>query len=69
MGQQLERQFYLAADCQRISGLAESTFRYWASINKGPKSIRLGRRRVWPVKEFHEWLAEQGADLAESTSA
>jgi hypothetical protein len=55
----MERQFYFAADCARISGLPESTFRYWPSVGKGPRSFLLGRRRVWPIEEFHAWLVEQ----------
>jgi prophage regulatory protein len=55
----MERKFYFAEQCEELTGLLESTFRYWASVGKGPTSFLLGRRRVWPVDDFHKWLNEQ----------
>lgn len=48
-------------DLERLTGTAASTWRYWAHIGTGPKSFKLGRRRVWRRSEVLRWLAEQEA--------
>ncbi|WP_369816633.1 helix-turn-helix transcriptional regulator [Mycobacterium sp. E740] len=48
-------------DLERLTGTAASTWRYWAHIGSGPKSFKLGRRRVWRRSEVLRWLAEQEA--------
>jgi prophage regulatory protein len=53
-----------ADELQRLTGTPASTWRYWASIGQGPKSFRLGRRRVWRRDECMRWLAEQEARAA-----
>ena len=58
-GTHMERKFYFAEDLEELTGLPSSTYRYWASVGQGPRSFLLGRRRVWPVDEFHKWLAAQ----------
>jgi prophage regulatory protein len=42
-----------------LTGTKASTWRYWASINEGPASFKLGRRRVWRRPVVEAWLAEQ----------
>lgn len=41
--------------------VSAATLRYWASIEYGPKSFRVGRRRVWRRAEVAKWFAEQEA--------
>jgi prophage regulatory protein len=60
----ISREFYYAAEPEQITGIPESTWHYYAFAKKGPPSHKLGRRRVWPVVEFREWLAEQRAASA-----
>jgi len=51
--------FVDAADLEKIYGTQKNTWRYWASINVGPKSFKLGRRRVWRRADVEAWIAEQ----------
>jgi prophage regulatory protein len=55
------REYYYATDLERITGIPESTWHYYAFARKGPPSLKLGRRRVWPIDEFRQWEAEQRA--------
>ena len=50
-----------AADLEDITGTPKATWRYWASINVGPPSFKLGRRRVWKRASVIQWLEEQEA--------
>lgn len=49
------------AEVAEQTGIAEGTFRYWAHVGKGPRSFKLGRRRVYDVADVETWLAEQRA--------
>jgi excisionase family DNA binding protein len=40
---------------------SEATLRYWVSRGEGPKSFKLGRRRVFRAETVDSWLAEQEA--------
>lgn len=43
----------------RLTGAPEGTVRYWDHIGKGPKSFKLGGRRVYRRSEVLRWIAEQ----------
>jgi prophage regulatory protein len=53
------RQYLFAEDLEALTGIPQSTWRFWASVKKGPPSHRLGRRRVWPRTGVEQWLTEQ----------
>ncbi|RJN32913.1 helix-turn-helix transcriptional regulator [Nesterenkonia natronophila] len=36
-----------------------STMRYWQQIGKGPKSFKLGVRRLWKQSDLDAWINEQ----------
>jgi prophage regulatory protein len=58
---------YLSSqDLEKLTGTRASTWRWWASIGKGPASFRLGRRRVWKRSTVLAWLAEQEREQASS---
>jgi prophage regulatory protein len=44
-----------------MTGIPASTWRYWAMIGEGPKSFKIGRRRVWKMSTVLAWLADQEA--------
>ena len=46
---------------QQLTGIPASTWRYWAISNAGPRSFKLGRRRVWRRSDVLEWIADQEA--------
>ena len=51
---------YLGCDeLEDLTGLPASTWRYWATVDKGPASVKLGRRRLWRKSTVMAWLAEQ----------
>ncbi len=49
--------------CEALTGIPAATFRWWAHSGKGegPKSFKLGRRRVWRKSVVLAWIAEQEA--------
>jgi len=51
-----DKEFLNAEDLENITGIPASTFRYWASINQGPPSMKLGRHRVWKRDQLQNWL-------------
>ncbi|MFD0000770.1 helix-turn-helix transcriptional regulator [Nocardia sp. NPDC127526] len=58
-----------AKDCERITGIPEATWRYWAHIGSGPASFKLGHRRVWRESVLMAWIAEQEATTTRGGAA
>ncbi len=54
-------EYLTAEDLEAMTGIAQSTWRYYSSVGKGPNSFRLGKRRLWKRSDVEEWLAEQRA--------
>jgi prophage regulatory protein len=48
-----------SVELETLTGTPESTWRYWAISGQGPKSFKLGRRRVWRREVVMAWIAEQ----------
>ena len=48
-----------ATDLEDMTGTPKATWRYWASIGQGPRSFKLGRRRVWRKADVLAWIADQ----------
>jgi prophage regulatory protein len=61
--------YFTADDLERLTGTPKSTFRYWASVNQGPPSHRIGRRRVWRRDAVMKWLADQERATTTTTTA
>lgn len=57
----MDHEYLGASDLQNLTGTRASTWRYWAHIGTGPKSFKLGRRRVWKRSEVMAWIAAQEA--------
>jgi len=55
--------YLLAAEVQQRIPVSKATLSGWRRDNRGPQSIRLGGRILYPRHEFERWLAE----TAEST--
>jgi excisionase family DNA binding protein len=34
------------------------TCRYWVHVGKGPRSFKVGRRRLYAIEDVEAWLAE-----------
>jgi prophage regulatory protein len=50
-----------SAALEQMTGIPASTWRYWVLTGTGPKSFKIGRRRVWKRSEVVAWLAAQEA--------
>ncbi len=46
---------------EQLTGIPASTWRYWAINGTGPRSFKLGRRRLWKKADVLAWIAEQQA--------
>ena len=57
-------EFWQAKQVAEHTGIPEGTIRYWVHVGYGPKSFKLGRRRVWRRSVVEEWLAAQEAASA-----
>lgn len=62
-------EFWQAKQCAENTGVPEGTWRYWAHIGQGPKSFKLGRRRVWRKSVVLAWVAEQESATASGGAA
>lgn len=51
-----------AKEVSELTRVPEATLRYWAHLgDRGPKSAKLGRRRVWRRSEVEAWVDAQFA--------
>lgn len=57
----IDKKILFASDLEEMTGIPQSTWRYWAHTGQGPRSYSLGRRRVWDLEDYEAWLAEQRA--------
>ena len=57
----MDNEYCTAAQLEQWTGTKASTWRYWVSTGTGPKSFKIGRRRVWKRSEVVAWLAAQEA--------
>lgn len=55
----MEDEFLSAVDLERWTGTKASTWRYWVLTGTGPKSFKMGRRRVWRRSDVLAWVADQ----------
>lgn len=55
----MDKEYLSANELEAMTGTPASTWRYWASINSGPPSQRLGRRRVWKRSTAVAWIESQ----------
>lgn len=46
---------------QQLTGIPASTWRYWAINDTGPRSFKIGRRRVWRKTDVLDWISRQDA--------
>jgi len=58
-----------APEVSALTGAPEGTIRYWAHVGKGPRSFKLGRRRVWRRSVVLAWIAEQEEATASGGAA
>lgn len=57
----MDAEYLSAPELERLTGTKASTWRYWAHVGIGPKSFKLGRRRVWKRADVLAWIAAQEA--------
>ncbi len=59
LGQQAD--YLSSAALEQLTGTPASTWRYWAMNDTGPRSFKIGRRRVWRRSEVLAWISAQEA--------
>lgn len=47
------------SEVSEITGLSESTLRYFRATDQGPKSGKLGRRVLYKSEDVNTWIEEQ----------
>lgn len=57
--QEQTREWLDAEELEQLTGTAASTWRHFATKGIGPKSLKIGRRRVWKRIEIEQWLESQ----------
>ena len=57
----MEKEYLSADELEQMTGTPAGTWRYWASIDQGPPSQKLGRRRVWKRSSAMAWIESQAA--------
>lgn len=57
----MESEFCYSKGLQEWTGIPASTWRYWVLTGTGPKSFKMGRRRVWKRSDVLAWIAAQEA--------
>jgi prophage regulatory protein len=55
----METELCNAVQLEGLTGTKASTWRYWAMIGQGPRSFKMGRRRVWRWSDVQDWIALQ----------
>lgn len=55
--------FLTTAEVAQLLRQPESTVRYWRYLGKGPPSVKVGRRVLYPQDGLGKWLA--GLEKAE----
>lgn len=56
-------------EVSEMTGISESTLRYWRQTGDGPRSWKLGRRAVYDLADVEEWLAAQKAATSRGGAA
>ena len=55
----VEREYLNSFDLQALTGIPASTWRWWAVQGKGPRTYKVGRRRLWRRCEVDAWITAQ----------
>ncbi|OMC14935.1 AlpA family transcriptional regulator [Mycobacterium sp. SP-6446] len=58
---EIQTDYLSSTGMQQLTGIPASTWRYWATIDSGPRSFKIGRRRVWRRTDVLAWIAQQDA--------
>jgi prophage regulatory protein len=62
----MEPEYLTTAEVAELVRAPSETVRYWDHIGKMPKSIKLGRRRLWKRSDVIAWIENQFAERAGS---
>jgi len=54
-----EKEYFTAAELEKLTGTPARTWGFWAKRGEGPASVKLGRRRVWRKTVVRQWLKDQ----------
>lgn len=54
--------YMTTAEVAELTRTSPETVRYWRHIGKGPRSFKVGRRRLYDTADVHSWLERAKAD-------
>ena len=57
----VQTDYLTSTGLEQLTGVPASTWRYWAINDTGPRSFKIGRRRVWRRTDVLAWIAQQDA--------
>lgn len=58
---EVQTDYLTSTGLEQLTGVPASTWRYWAINDTGPRSFKIGRRRVWRRTDVLAWIAQQDA--------
>lgn len=61
MGENIESPFLTGAEVAAYLRMPEETLRYHAWKGTGPKSVKIGRRRLYRKADVEAWITEREA--------
>lgn len=53
-----DREYMTSAELAELIRTPVPTLRYWRQIGTGPRSMKLGRRVLYPTQGVRAWLAD-----------
>ena len=52
----MEQQYLTTKELAELTRASESTIRHWQRTGQAPPSVKIGRRRLYPLSEVQKWL-------------
>jgi len=56
--------YFTTKELAEVARSSESTVRHWERTGQAPRSIKIGRRRLYPESEVITWLQIRQPDLS-----
>ncbi len=64
-----ERRFIGERRVAAMLGCSQRTLQRWRTERKGPPSTKIGRKRLYELKELHEWTDKRKMPMMSTTGS